>query len=193
MENGFATKQQSLLFTTRWDIHRTFWEKEVDEYAKRKTFLADNVQTVYSLVWGQCTDAMRQKIKALPTYEHVITDGDGLALLKAIKNLIYSFQSQKGLSHALHESKRQFYFCAQQGRHTTTTTSTCMEKFQNIVDIIKLSDGLIANNSGVLSQLADEKRINMDLLSDENLLKLKKEAQEQNLAVAFLLSSNRRR
>jgi uncharacterized membrane protein len=42
------------------------WEKELDEHVKRKTHLADNMQTVYSLAWGQCTDGMRHKLEALP-------------------------------------------------------------------------------------------------------------------------------
>jgi hypothetical protein len=28
------------------------WEKEVDGYVKRKTYLNDNMKTVYSIVWG---------------------------------------------------------------------------------------------------------------------------------------------
>jgi hypothetical protein len=74
---------------------KRIWEKEVDEYVERKTYLADNVQTMYSLVWGQCTDVMRQKVEALTIYEALTTNGDGLALLKAIKDLVYNFQSQK--------------------------------------------------------------------------------------------------
>jgi hypothetical protein len=97
------------------------WEKEVDEYVKRKTYLANNMQTVYSLVWGQCTNVMRQKLEALPTtYEQLTTDGDGLALLKAINNLVYNFQSQKYLAYALDKLVRQIYLCAQ-GRYTTTS------------------------------------------------------------------------
>jgi hypothetical protein len=46
------------------------------------------------------------------------------------------------------------------------------------MDVIEHSGGSIGNNPGVLSQLANEKRIYIDLLSNENLLKLKKEAQE---------------
>jgi hypothetical protein len=52
---------------------------------------------------------MRQKLKALPIYKQLNTDGNGLALLKAtIKNIVYNFQSQKYLSHAFHEPKRPF-------------------------------------------------------------------------------------
>jgi uncharacterized radical SAM superfamily protein len=96
------------------------WENEVDEYVKRKTYLENNMKTVYSIIWGQCTDVMRQKIEALDIYEMISTDADGLEVLKAIKYLVYNFQSQKYLPHTLHESKRRFYFCTQ-GRLTTTS------------------------------------------------------------------------
>jgi hypothetical protein len=113
------------------------WEKEIDKYVKRKTCLADNMQLVYSLVWGQCTDIMGQKVEALTIYETLTTSGgDGLALLKAIKDMVYNFQSRKYLPHALHKSKQRFYHCVQ-GRHTTT--STYMEQFQNIVGVIEHS------------------------------------------------------
>lgn len=34
------------------------WEKKVDEYVKREMYLQENIKTLYSLVWGQCTDAV---------------------------------------------------------------------------------------------------------------------------------------
>ena len=34
------------------------WEKAVDEAFKRKNLLAQNLQTAYSLIYGQCTDAL---------------------------------------------------------------------------------------------------------------------------------------
>ena len=166
------------------------WEKEIDEYVKRKICLADNMQTVYSLVWGQCTDIMRQKIEALPIYSTLTTKGDGLALLKAIKNLVYNFQSQKYLSQALHESTRRFYFCAQ-GRHTTT--SEYMEKFQNMVDVIEHSGGSVGHQPGILEEVADGKKIDLKTASNDDIAELKKTAQEQYLATAFLLSSDRGR
>jgi hypothetical protein len=56
------------MFTLRTDpinaADRTLnrvWEKEVDEYVNRMTHLSNNMRTVFSLVWGQCTDVMRQK------------------------------------------------------------------------------------------------------------------------------------
>ena len=37
------------------------WEKQVDEFVKRSSYLTENVKTLYSLVWGQCTDIRRSR------------------------------------------------------------------------------------------------------------------------------------
>ena len=84
------------------------WEKQVDEFVKRGTNRDENIKTLYSLVWGQCTDIMRQKIEALHNFETLSTAGDGLGLLRAIKDMSFNFQSQKYLPHSLHEAKRHF-------------------------------------------------------------------------------------
>jgi hypothetical protein len=75
------------------------WEKEIDKYFKRKTYLANNMQTVYSLIWGQCTDVMRQKVEALAVYETLTMNGDGLELLKAIKDLWSTISKVRNICH----------------------------------------------------------------------------------------------
>jgi hypothetical protein len=87
------------------------WEKRVDEHVKRQTYLVENMKTVYSLVWGQCTDVMRQRLEATNDFRRLSSDGDGLGLIMAIKDLVFNFQSQKYLPQALHESARRFYSC----------------------------------------------------------------------------------
>jgi len=47
---------------------RHIWEKCVDEYVKRTTHMTENIKSIFSLVWGQCTDIMRQKIEALSDF-----------------------------------------------------------------------------------------------------------------------------
>ena len=97
--------------STRTD--KRIWEKEVDEFVKRSTYLKENIKTLYSLVWGQCTDIMRQKVEAMDIYETMSREGYGLTLLKVIKDVNYNFQSQKYLPHSLYKSKCRFYMCIQ--------------------------------------------------------------------------------
>jgi hypothetical protein len=34
------------------------WEKKVDEYVRKESYLEENLKTLYSLVSGQCTDVI---------------------------------------------------------------------------------------------------------------------------------------
>ena len=59
---------------------------------KRESVLAENVKTVYSLIWGQCTDVMRQKITSHSDYETTGDVSDAIRLLKTIKSIMLNFQ-----------------------------------------------------------------------------------------------------
>jgi hypothetical protein len=156
------------------------WEKRVDEVAKREAFLEENLKTIFSIVWGQCTDIMRQKLEALEEFAEMSNSLDGIALLKAIKDQSFNFQSQKKLHHALHESTRRFYLL-QQGRHVTV--QHYLEQFQNAVDVLEHSGGPPGYMIGIESALAEERNKEPDDLTRDD----KVEAQQQYLAVAFVL------
>ena len=51
------------------DGAKVIWKNRLTEYVKRESVLAENVKTVYSLIWGQCTDVMRQKTGSHSDYE----------------------------------------------------------------------------------------------------------------------------
>ncbi len=60
---------------------RRIWEKKVDEYVKRIRYLEENIKTIYSLVWGQCTEALRARVEAQDDYEDMAAGARGLDLL----------------------------------------------------------------------------------------------------------------
>jgi hypothetical protein len=49
------------------------WEKQVDEHVKRVTMLAKNLKLAYSLIYGQCTNALQAKLESRPN--HVAIEG----------------------------------------------------------------------------------------------------------------------
>ena len=78
---------------------------------KRSTYLKENIKTLYSLGWGQCTEKMQQKVEATNIFETMSMEGNDLTLLKVINDDDYIFQSQKYLPHSLNKSKRRFWMC----------------------------------------------------------------------------------
>eukprot|EP00978_Attheya_sp_CCMP212_P000824 scaffold1720_cov37-Attheya_sp.AAC.1 len=72
-------------------------------------------------------------------------------------------------------------------------TQVYMENFQNIIDVIEHSGGVIDYEPGVIQALADEQGIDMNAVTIAEKAGFGKEAQGMYLAVAFLLNSDRNR
>ena len=117
---------------------KIIWKNRLTEYVKRESVLAENVKTVYSLIWGQCTDIMRQKIASHSDYETIEDVSDAIGLLKTIKSIMFNFQGQIYRPQALRDAKRRFYNLFQD-RHMTC--QAYLDKFQNSVEVIKHCGG----------------------------------------------------
>ena len=90
---------------------------------------------------------MLAALKGLSTYEDIDEKLDGLQLLLAIKGIVYMFQSQKYLPHAIHESVCLFYLLQQSENDTATAY---LDNFTNIVEVITATGGSIGNHKEIL-------------------------------------------
>ena len=171
---------------------KRIWEKMIDEYVRRISYLDENIKTLYSLVWGQCSDVIRQKVESHKDYEDIASSGDGIKLLVLLKGISFHFQSQKYLPHSIHEALKRYYNCSQ-GRYATT--QAYMEHFQNVVDVVTTSGGSIAGHKGVedtlISKLPGE--VTRETITDIQLKKVLEESTERSTAIAFLLGCDRSR
>ncbi len=98
------------------------WEKQVDKSVKRTTYLSKNIKTLYLLVLGQCTDGSYNEAK-----------GGGVEQFLMVCHL-------KVPPHSMCESLRHFYTMGQ-GRHMTTQVH--LEQFQNMVDAVTHTGGVL--------------------------------------------------
>jgi hypothetical protein len=85
-------------------------QKEIDSFVRKKGLLQENLNTIYSLMWGQCTDSIKARTEALDEHEDMQDEGVSLALLRAIKAIIYNFQSQEYRALAIHEGMHHFFY-----------------------------------------------------------------------------------
>jgi hypothetical protein len=63
---------------------RVMHQERLILYVRRQDTLLYNNGLLYSLIWGQCSNALRQKLNALPNIPLLSDDDDGIGLLKAI-------------------------------------------------------------------------------------------------------------
>ena len=45
------------------------WKADLRELLKRKTTLRGNLSAIHAVIWGQCSEAMKAKLKCLSNYE----------------------------------------------------------------------------------------------------------------------------
>jgi hypothetical protein len=171
---------------------KIIWKNRLTEYVKRKSLLAENVKTVYSLIWGQCSDIMRQKIASHSDYETIEDVSDAIGLLKTIKSIMFNFQGQIYRPQALHDAKKRFYNLSQD-RHMTC--QAYLEKFQNSVEVIEHCDGDLGIDNGLIDATfaTANPAVRRDTAAPETVEAAKKYAREQYSACAFLLGSDHKR
>ena len=96
------------------EVEHKIWCKQIDGCIKWMAILEENIQNLYSVIWGQCTEAMKSKVESQPNYKTAHEVNDGIALLMMIRNVSYSFESQKYLPLVIFETKWH-YFNMKQG------------------------------------------------------------------------------
>ena len=90
------------------------WEKEVDIYVDRKRNYEDNKTNLYAIAYGQCSKAMKAKLKTLQNFQDISDRHDLLGLLREIKSIGEQLDTRGYCSEALVNIKLSF-FNIQQG------------------------------------------------------------------------------
>ena len=87
---------------------------DIKEYHKKLKVFANFRAGLYSLVLGQCTDALQECLKSHHDFQNA--NQDGIALLVIIWSLIHTFEENCKLSDVIMDVKEKFYKFYQ-GKH----------------------------------------------------------------------------
>ena len=74
-----------ILPITADELEKLLWKQDVVQYAQRQAYLASNHKAIYAVIWGQCSEALRAKIKSHHEYIAKRTESECGWLLKEIK------------------------------------------------------------------------------------------------------------
>jgi hypothetical protein len=124
-------------------IDTRIFEKEVDDYVKRKAKHTENSRKLFSLILDQCTEYLRAKLKALPEYVGMKEDFNVFNLIKAIKGITYTFKESTYYTEALHDLKIRL-FMLRQGKDMTN--DKFLELFQTHVAAVEQFGGEFGRN-----------------------------------------------
>jgi hypothetical protein len=114
------------------------WEKRIENVVKREQQLEETIQALFSLLWGQCTEVLRQRMASFTGHKQMRDRQDGVELLEDIKSIMFSFQSQYYIPRALNGALHRVMNC-QQGKYEAM--KAYLDRFQNTIDVYEHCGG----------------------------------------------------
>jgi hypothetical protein len=104
---------------------QVIWEASLKSYARRKEELQSNLTTLYALIWGQCSDAMRNKLRALDDFPAENKKNNCIWLLKEIKGVTHKFDTKRHAVMSLIDAQIVFLLVIKPNTKPTLITWRC--------------------------------------------------------------------
>jgi hypothetical protein len=139
------------------------------------------VKAVFAVIWGQCSESLKDKVKSTSEYETKLTDGDCVWFLTKIKAIILQFEDQTILFISLSDANLSFASFHQSAEMTLITYKT---EYENRIHVIEHYGGSICEYPNLMP-LVDATITNDD--------ERKKAAKLKFLAINFIIRSDKRR
>ena len=85
------------------------YTEELKTYSKRKRELQRNMEKSYSIVFGQCTYELQQKLETKPQWPTIRDTQSVLDLLELIKVTTFKLEDEKYLPLSIHNANSVYY------------------------------------------------------------------------------------
>jgi hypothetical protein len=113
------------------------------QLVKRNTEMARNLGTLKAIIWGQCSDTMRSRLRALPMFQANYDDNNCLWFLTNIKSITMQFDAMKSAFISLLDARAHFLNCKQGEDQSNDEYADLM---RNWAEAIEYHRGIIAEN-----------------------------------------------
>ena len=173
--------------------HKRIWEKSVDQYVIRVERYRQNKDSLYAIIWAQCSSAMQAKLKTIEDYEDIDETLDCLELLLAIKGIAYKFETQGYLYLSLDDAKSEFY-AYKQGRHENN--SDYLTKFKSMLEVITHYGGSFGDDPALVKEEMRRNQVKISSTSKPGNTAydmLIPETRERACAMAFIKRADKQR
>lgn len=144
------------------------WKQDLRELSKRKQVLRGNMAAIHAVVRGQCSKAMKAKLRSLASYEEKTREDNCNWLMKSIMAITMQFDEKHDRYISMLDAIGGFVNCRQQRDQTVTSYIEALRSFTDTIEYhggsILLNPDLVperVSNGRVLSE-AERKQIGRD-------------------------------
>jgi hypothetical protein len=155
----------------------------VKEYVRPVRSLKSNMATIQAVVWGQCSEAMKAKIKSLMGYKEMAEKNDCFWLLKQIKAVTLQFDEKRNKFISLLDARTSFLNCKQKEGQSA---DDYLEALRGWADTIEYHGGNVAENYTLIPEVDDD-----GVTYSEN--DRKEIARDRTLAITLIRGADRTR
>jgi len=146
---SFIPRPQHLDDDERDPLTIAIWKKNVDSYCVRVDYLESNLKTIFAVIYGQCSESMKAKLKSLDNFEEKERACDCVWILMAIKGITYRFEGQRFPYLSLDDARTNYYTFRQ---GPDESLADYLENFRNRVDVLEHYGGSIGENPTFLPE-----------------------------------------
>ncbi|KAI2502266.1 hypothetical protein MHU86_12155 [Fragilaria crotonensis] len=119
------------------------WNEDIRDYAKRKRVLRGNLAALQAVIWGQCSEAMKAKVKSLDGYAASAKEDDCEWLLNNIKAITMQFDAKHNGYISMLDATAAFLNCRQQQGQSA---DSYLEAMKSHTDTIEYHGGTLVLN-----------------------------------------------
>ena len=134
---------------------KRIWERECDNFVKRRDYYRQHKVALFMIIWGQCSDTMQAKLKTIKTFEKIEKSRDRLGLLREIKAISYDFESDRCPYESAFDALCGFY---QMRQHRHQTNAEYLTKFKNVINVLNHYKISIGEDPLLVNEVANRDR-----------------------------------
>ena len=128
------------------EVEKEIWKLELVAFVKKRCKIADNLKRCYAVIWGQCTEYMKAKLRATKEFVRNETEQEAIKLLISIKGLIFKFDEKRYHPCAIVDALDRFHKFFQ--GHEMTNPQY-LARFTSLVTVIEQYDGTVGVHKGM--------------------------------------------
>ena len=139
-------------------------EQRCKMYILRESQLEDNISKAYSLVWGQCTNALQSVVKGLDNYDEKSDDYNVIWLLTSLKKITSGVDVKANVRITL-ISAIQTFFSMRQGQFESN--DSYLKRFNSNIKTVEMAQGKHIFCATDLMEKATDKPTSQEIRNEE--------------------------
>jgi len=167
------------------------WQERFKRFLEKEEAVESGIKKLYSLIWGQCTEVMRNELKASPDFKATQKTEDAIKLIQSIRGITFSFRDQKYVPGSIWKAYTSVF---NQRQREDQDPQDHLERFNDLIEVLKNygvsigEDEALIQHDEIFTSLSEAQQE-----EPENIQAAKERAKQQFLGYGLLISADKKR